>query len=81
MDLYRRITANVAKAGIRPQDVFITLVGNALDNWSVGNGHAQLVERGSVPGLTNQVLARARILIQYSPIHPPGRGSLIDRTH
>ncbi len=50
LDLYRRITANLTDAGVRPEDVFVTLVENAIDNWSVGNGRAQLVELGAVPG-------------------------------
>jgi len=50
LDLYRRITDLLTGAGVRPEDVVITLVENALDNWSVGNGRAQLVELGAVPG-------------------------------
>jgi len=50
LDLYRRITANLAGVGVRPEDVVITLTENALANWSVGNGEAQLVAQGSVPG-------------------------------
>jgi 4-oxalocrotonate tautomerase len=45
LDLYRRITANLVAAGVRAQDVFITLTENNLQNWSVGNGEAQLVDR------------------------------------
>ncbi|MFD4658604.1 tautomerase family protein [Kitasatospora sp. NPDC058444] len=50
LDLYRRIAANLTEVGVRPEDVFVTLVENALDNWSVGNGRAQLVELGAVAG-------------------------------
>ena len=50
LDLYRRIAELLAEAGVRPEDVVITLVENALDNWSVGNGIAQLVELGAVAG-------------------------------
>ncbi|MFC8719600.1 tautomerase family protein [Kitasatospora sp. NPDC057198] len=50
LDLYRRIAANLTDAGVRPEDVFVTLVENALDNWSVGNGRAQLVDLGAVAG-------------------------------
>ncbi|MET8545197.1 tautomerase family protein [Kitasatospora sp. NPDC004799] len=50
LDLYRRIAANLADAGVRPEDVFVTLVENTLDNWSVGNGQAQLVDLGTVAG-------------------------------
>lgn len=32
------------KPGLRPQDVFITLVENTLANWSFGNGRAQPLE-------------------------------------
>ncbi|MFE9370071.1 tautomerase family protein [Streptomyces sp. NPDC006711] len=49
-DLYRQITANLTDVGVRPEDVFVTLIENALDNWSVGNGRAQLVELGAVAG-------------------------------
>jgi len=31
-------------AGIRPQDVFITLVENTIENWSFGNGQAQMLD-------------------------------------
>ncbi|MFF4382616.1 tautomerase family protein [Kitasatospora sp. NPDC001547] len=50
LDLYRRLAANLAEAGVRPEDVFVTLTENALDDWSVGNGRAQLVELGAVAG-------------------------------
>ncbi|MFI9328935.1 tautomerase family protein [Kitasatospora sp. NPDC052868] len=49
--LYRQIAANLADVGVRPEDVFVTLVENALDNWSVGNGRAQLVDLGGVAGV------------------------------
>jgi 4-oxalocrotonate tautomerase len=40
--LYRRIAERLSKhVGIRPQDVFITLVEVAKENWSFGNGEAQ----------------------------------------
>ncbi|GGR33029.1 tautomerase family protein [Streptomyces netropsis] len=46
-ELYRRIAANLAAdAGIRPEDVVITLTENDRIDWSVGNGVAQLVEQG-----------------------------------
>lgn len=50
LDLYRQITANLTAVGVRPEDVFVMLVENALDNWSVGNGRAQLVDLGAVAG-------------------------------
>ncbi|MDH6575275.1 tautomerase family protein [Kitasatospora sp. MAP5-34] len=50
LDLYRQIAANLTDVGVRPEDVFVTLVENALDNWSVGNGRAQLVDLGAVAG-------------------------------
>ncbi len=45
LDLYERIAANLEAAGVRPEDVFITLTENSLENWSVGNGKAQLLAR------------------------------------
>ncbi|QKW07099.1 tautomerase family protein [Streptomyces sp. NA04227] len=51
LDLYRRIAAHLASAGVRPEDVFVTLTENALDDWSAGNGLAQLVDRGGVVGV------------------------------
>ncbi|MCP2165447.1 tautomerase family protein [Goodfellowiella coeruleoviolacea] len=53
LDLFQRITENLVAAGVRSEDVFVTLVENALDNWSVGHGRAQLVELGSVAGLSD----------------------------
>jgi phenylpyruvate tautomerase PptA (4-oxalocrotonate tautomerase family) len=42
--LYQRIVANLkTEAGVRPEDVVITLVENAPVDWSVGNGEAQLL--------------------------------------
>ncbi len=43
--LYRRITERLKEApGIAPEDVFITLVENGLDDWSFGKGEAQYVK-------------------------------------
>lgn len=42
--LYRRITDELAAAGIRSQDVFITLTENGRADWSVGDGQAQLLD-------------------------------------
>ena len=40
--LYRRIVERVSEnPGIRPQDVFISLVEVNRENWSFGNGEAQ----------------------------------------
>ncbi|MEO3830265.1 tautomerase family protein [Actinomadura sp. B10D3] len=50
LDLYRRIVANLTEAGVRPDDVYIVLTENDLDDWSVGRGRAQLVDQGTVPG-------------------------------
>ncbi len=33
------------QAGVRQQDVFIVLVETGLDNWSFGNGQAQMIQR------------------------------------
>ena len=48
--LYQQIAANLTDVGVRPEDVFVTLTENALDNWSAGNGRAQLVDLGAVAG-------------------------------
>lgn len=50
LELYRQIAANLTDAGVRSEDVFVTLVENSIDNWSVGNGRAQLVDLGTVAG-------------------------------
>ncbi len=34
----------VENAGMRPQDVFITLVENTIECWSFGNGQAQMLD-------------------------------------
>jgi 4-oxalocrotonate tautomerase len=40
--LYKDITARLAKEpGVRPEDVFISLVEVTKENWSFGNGVAQ----------------------------------------
>lgn len=51
LDLYRKIAANLAEVGVRPEDVFVILHENGLEDWSVGNGEAQLVAQGTVPGI------------------------------
>ena len=43
--LYRAITDHLARApGIRPSDVFVTLVENGAEDWSFGDGVAQYVK-------------------------------------
>jgi phenylpyruvate tautomerase PptA (4-oxalocrotonate tautomerase family) len=34
----------VENARMRPEDVFITLVENTIENWSFGNGQAQMLD-------------------------------------
>lgn len=43
LDLYQRIAANLERAGVRREDTVIVLTENNPENWSVGNGEAQLV--------------------------------------
>lgn len=40
-DIVRRLSQN---PGLRPQDILISLVGVAKEDWSFGNGVAQLLE-------------------------------------
>ena len=42
--LYRAIVENLQRANVRPEDVFITLTENGREDWSVGNGTAQLLD-------------------------------------
>jgi phenylpyruvate tautomerase PptA (4-oxalocrotonate tautomerase family) len=43
--LYRRLAERLHEAaGVRPQDVFVTLVENDLSDWSFGDGVAQYVK-------------------------------------
>lgn len=43
--LYRGITERLARApGVRPSDVFVTLVENGPEDWSFGDGVAQYVK-------------------------------------
>jgi len=45
--LYRRIAERLAdNPGVRPEDVFISLVGVLPEDWSFGNGRAQYVKPG-----------------------------------
>lgn len=41
--LYQRITAELAIAGVEPNDVFISYVENRAEDWSFGFGKAQFV--------------------------------------
>jgi phenylpyruvate tautomerase PptA (4-oxalocrotonate tautomerase family) len=46
--LYQEIVANLqADAGVRREDVVITLTENNRIDWSIGNGVAQLVDGAS----------------------------------
>jgi phenylpyruvate tautomerase PptA (4-oxalocrotonate tautomerase family) len=42
--LYARIAANLEPAGVRRQDLFVTLSENDLADWSFGDGVAQYVK-------------------------------------
>jgi phenylpyruvate tautomerase PptA (4-oxalocrotonate tautomerase family) len=42
--LYRHITEELVAAGVRREDVLITLTENDRADWSVGNGEAQLLD-------------------------------------
>ena len=42
--LYKRTAELLSEAGVRPQDVFVTLVENEPADWSFGNGEAQYVK-------------------------------------
>ena len=43
--LYQDIARRLAdKPGLRPQDIFISLIGVQREDWSFGNGEAQLAE-------------------------------------
>ena len=43
--LYRRIAERLREApGIRPEDVFVTLIENGPEDWSFGSGLAQYVK-------------------------------------
>ena len=45
--LYRRMAERLAdNPGVRPEDVFISLVGALPEDWSFGNGRAQYVKPG-----------------------------------
>jgi len=44
--LYREIVARLATGcGVRPEDVFISLVETPYENWSFGNGEMQFADR------------------------------------
>jgi len=42
--LFAAIAKNVSAAGVRPEDVFVTLTENGRDDWSMGNGGQQLLD-------------------------------------
>ena len=43
-DFYRAVADNLQGAGIRREDVFIMLYETHRENWSLGNGEAQLLD-------------------------------------
>jgi hypothetical protein len=42
--LFAEIANQLAAAGVRSEDVFVTLTVNGRDDWSVGNGEQQLLD-------------------------------------
>jgi Tautomerase enzyme len=42
--LFAGIAKELTKAGMRVEDVFVTLSENGRDDWSVGNGQRQLLD-------------------------------------
>jgi phenylpyruvate tautomerase PptA (4-oxalocrotonate tautomerase family) len=42
--LYRAIADELAAVGVRREDVVITLTENGREDWSIGNGEAQLLD-------------------------------------
>jgi len=49
--LYRRIVEEVVGVGVRGEDVAIVLTENGVADYSWGNGQAQLLGGGPVPGV------------------------------
>lgn len=48
LEMYRKIVERLGvNPGIRPEDVLISVVETAAENWSFGNGEAQFYERAS----------------------------------
>jgi phenylpyruvate tautomerase PptA (4-oxalocrotonate tautomerase family) len=43
-EFYRAVADNLEAAGVRREDVFIVLYDTQRENWSVGNGEAQLLD-------------------------------------
>ena len=43
-EFYRTVADNLQAAGVRREDVFILLYETHRENWSVGNGEAQLLD-------------------------------------
>jgi phenylpyruvate tautomerase PptA (4-oxalocrotonate tautomerase family) len=42
--LYRAIADELVNAGVRTEDVAVVLTENGRDDWSIGNGEAQLLD-------------------------------------
>lgn len=42
--LYRAVADHLAAAGVRPEDVIVVLTETGRDDWSLGNGVAQLLD-------------------------------------
>ena len=47
--LYRRLAENLARLGVRREDVWINLIEVAKENWSFGLGEASYAEPEKVP--------------------------------
>jgi phenylpyruvate tautomerase PptA (4-oxalocrotonate tautomerase family) len=42
--LFAAIATNLANAGVRKEDVFVTLIENGREDWSLGSGQQQLLD-------------------------------------
>jgi phenylpyruvate tautomerase PptA (4-oxalocrotonate tautomerase family) len=42
--LFTAIADELEKAGVRREDVFVSLVENSREDWSLGGGHAQILD-------------------------------------
>ena len=56
--LYKRVAENLNKdLNIRKEDVFISLVGVAKENWSFGNGEAQYASKWFIQNCDPRVVS------------------------
>lgn len=90
MALYKRLPELLQqKIGMRPDDVFVSIFSNTREDWSFGNGRAQLLDSKLPASVAGQKRPREEELpaswqvdLNYGETPPPGKraGRYIDKS-